>query len=69
MLDTVHTEQTGVFLITLQGGYWYIMVGIHLNEIYIFCKLIKNKTKGEMITVYQRMVNRMKLLAIGLKHH
>ena len=30
---------------------------------------MKNKTKGEMIMAYQRMVNRMKLLALGLKHH
>ena len=30
---------------------------------------MKNRTKGEMITVYQRMVNRMKLLARRLKHH
>ncbi len=30
---------------------------------------MKNKTKGEMITAYQRMVDRMKLLALRLKHH
>ncbi len=48
-LDTVHTNQTGAFLITLQQGYWYIMVGIHLDANYIFCNLMKNKTKGEMI--------------------
>ncbi len=43
------------------------MVGIHLNANYISCKLMKNRTKGEMITAYQRMVDRMKLLALGLK--
>ncbi len=45
------------------------MVGIHLNANYIFCKLMKNQTKGKMIMAYQKMVNRMKLLALGLKHH
>jgi hypothetical protein len=45
------------------------MVGIHLDTNYIFCKLMKNQTEGEMITVYQKMVNKMKLLALGLKHH
>jgi hypothetical protein len=45
------------------------MVGIHLDANYIFCKLMKNRTKGKMITAYQKMVNRMKLLALGLKHH
>jgi hypothetical protein len=62
-------DQTGTFSITLQQGYWYIMVGIHLDANYIFCKLMKNKTQGEMINAYQQMVNRMKLLAFGLKHH
>jgi hypothetical protein len=45
------------------------MVGIHLDANYIFCELMKNQTEGKMITAYQKMVNRMKLLALGLKHH
>jgi hypothetical protein len=66
LLDTVHTNQTGVFPITTQQGYRYIMVGIHLDANYIFCKLMKNQTKGKMIMAYQKMVNRMKLLALRL---
>jgi hypothetical protein len=69
LLDTIHANQTSTFLITLQQGYWYIKVGIHLYANYIFCELMKNRTKGEMITAYQRMVDRMNLLALGLKHH
>jgi hypothetical protein len=30
---------------------------------------MKNRTKGKMITASQRMVDRMKLSALGLKHH
>jgi hypothetical protein len=62
-------DRTGAFPITLQQGYQYIMVGIHLDANYFFCKLMKKKTKGKMINVHQQMVNRMKLLALGLKHH
>ncbi len=69
LLNTIHTDQTGVFPITSQQGYPYIMVSIHLNANYILCKLMKNITEGKMITAYQRMVHRMKLLALGLKHH
>jgi hypothetical protein len=69
LLDTIHTDQTGPFPITSQQGYWYIIVSIHLGADYIFCKLMKNQTKGKMITAYQIMVNRMKLLALRLKHH
>ncbi len=36
---------------------------------YIFCKLLKNQTKCKMIMAYQKMVNRMKLMAPRLKHH
>ncbi len=67
---TLSTQtKIGTFPIMLQQGYWYIMVGIRLDANYIFCKLMKNQTKGKMIMAYQKMVNRMKLLALGLKHH
>ncbi len=52
LLDMVHMDQTCAFSITLQQGYRYIMVGIHLDANYIFCKFMKNKTKGEMIDAY-----------------
>jgi hypothetical protein len=45
------------------------MVGIHLDASYIFCELMKYQTKGKMITAYQKMVDRMKLSALMLKHH
>jgi hypothetical protein len=45
------------------------MVGIYLDANYTFCELMKNQTKGKMITAYQKEVDRMKLLAVGLKHH
>ncbi len=69
LLDTIHTDQTGMFPITSQQSYHYIMVGIHLDKNYILCKLMKNQTKGKMITAYQKMFNRMKLSASGLNHH
>ncbi len=69
LLDTVHTDQTILIPIMSQQGYWYIMVGIHLDANYIFCELMKNQTKGKMITAYLKMVNRMKLFAFRLKHH
>ncbi len=67
--NTVHTDQTGAFSLTSQQGYCYIMVGIHLDANYIFCELMKNRTEDEMITAYQRMVDRMVISGLGLKHH
>jgi hypothetical protein len=45
LLDTVHIDQTSAFPITLQQGYRYIMVGIHLDANFIFCKLTE-KNQG-----------------------
>jgi hypothetical protein len=45
------------------------MVGIHLDANYIFCELMKNRTEDKMITAYQRMVDRMAISGLGLKHH
>ncbi len=39
LLDTIHTDQTGIFPITSQQGYWYILVGIHLDANYIFLQI------------------------------
>jgi len=45
------------------------MVGIHIDVNYIFCETMKNRTEGVMIKAYQKMVDRMQLTGLGLKHH
>ena len=69
LLETIHTDQTGAFPVTSQRGYRYIMVGIHIDANYIFCETMKNRTEGEMIKAYQKMVDRMQLAGLGLKRH
>jgi hypothetical protein len=69
LAETIHTDQTGAFPVTSQRGYRYIMVGIHIDANYIFCETMKNRTEGEMIKAYQKMVDRMLLSGLGLKHH
>jgi hypothetical protein len=69
LVEEIHTDQTGAFPVTSQQGYRYIMVGIHIDANYIFCKLMKNRMEGEMITAYQKMVDRMEIAGLGLKHH
>ncbi len=59
LADTIHSDQTGAFPLTSQRGNRYIMVAIHIDTNYIFCKPMKNKTEGEMIAVYQRIVNKI----------
>ncbi len=43
------------------------MVAIHLDANYIFAEPMKNRTEGEMIRVYQKILNRMKAAGLGLK--
>ncbi len=67
--DMIHLDQTGGFPYTSQRGNRYIMVAIHLNANYIFIKPMKNKTEEEMMVAYQRIVNRMRTVGLGLKKH
>jgi hypothetical protein len=45
------------------------MVGIRIDANYIFCELMKYRMEGKMITAYQKMVDRMEIAGLGLKHH
>jgi hypothetical protein len=67
--EEIHTNQTGAFPHTSQRGNCYIMVAIHLDANYIFAKPMTNRTEGEMIRVYQKIINRMKATGLGLKKH
>jgi hypothetical protein len=58
--EEIHTNQTGAFPYTYQRGNRYIMVAAHLNANYIFANPMKNRMEGEMIRVYQKILNRMK---------
>jgi hypothetical protein len=69
LVETIHTNQMGAFPVTSQRGYRYIMVGIHIDANYIFCETTKNRTEGEMISAYQKIVDWMQLAGLGLKRH
>jgi hypothetical protein len=49
LANTIHSNQKGAFPFMSQCGNRYIMVAIHINANYIFCKPMKNKMEGEMI--------------------
>ena len=57
----------GAFSHTSQHGNRYIMVAVHLNPNYIFAEPIKNRMEGEMVRVYQKIINRMKAAGLELK--
>jgi hypothetical protein len=65
--EEIHTNQTGAFPHTSQRGNRYIMVAIHLDANYIFPEPMKNRTEGEMIRVYQKILNKIKAAGLGLR--
>ena len=69
LTKTIHTDQTGAFPHTSIRGNRYIMVGIHLDANYIFVEPMKNRTEGEMMRAYQRMIDRMRRAGLGLREH
>jgi hypothetical protein len=69
LAESIHYNQTGAFPYTSQQGNCYIMIAIHLDANCIFCKPMKNRLEDEMIEVYQKIINRMKVAGLGLKTH
>ncbi len=67
--NTIHTDQTGGFPYTSQRGNRYIMVAIHLVANYIFNEPMKNRTEGQMMAAYQKIINRMRAAGLGLQKH
>ena len=45
------------------------MVAIHLDANYIFVKPMHNWTKEEMLRAYKKIINRMRLVGLGIKKH
>ncbi len=65
--EEIHTNQTGALPHTSKHGNCYIMVAVHLDANYIFAEPMKNRMEGEMIRVYQKILNRMKAAGLGLR--
>ncbi len=66
---TTFSDQTGHFPKTSIRSNQYIMVLVHPDSNGIPQEPIKNCTSGEMIRVYQALVNQLKSACITPKHH
>ena len=69
LAESIHSNQTGAFRYTSQRGNQYVMVVIHLDANCIFCESMKNRTEGETIKAYKKIINRMKTAGLELKTH
>jgi hypothetical protein len=66
---TIHSDQTGRFPKKSSRGNQYIMVLAHPDSNGILQEPIKNRTSGEMIHAYQKLIDRLKNAGITPKRH
>ena len=65
----IYSDQTGKFPVTSFYGNKYIMVLLDLYSNNILSKLMRNRTSGEMMRSYQKLINRLKGKVIQPKLH
>ena len=68
MSETIYGDDTGAFPYILQFGKKIIMIAIHVDANYIFAETMKNKSDGERIHAYQKIIDRMKKAKLGLRN-
>ena len=66
--ETIYSN-TGAFPYISQFGKKIIMVAVHMDANYIFAETMKNKTDGERIHAYHKIIDRMKRAKLGLRKH
>ena len=67
--ETIYSDDTGAFPYISQFGKKIIMIAVHMDANYIFAETMKNKTDGERIHAYQKIIDRMKRAKLGLRKH
>ena len=66
---TMYTDQTCRFSKKSSRGNQYVMVLVELDSNAILVEGMKDRTSGEMIPVYQHLVDHLKTAGIQPKHH
>jgi hypothetical protein len=69
MSEAIHSNDTGPFPYVSQWGKKILMIAVHLDANYIFAETIQNKTEGEQIQAYQKLIDCMRRAKLGLKKH
>ncbi|KAL7525440.1 hypothetical protein ACHAWF_004304, partial [Thalassiosira exigua] len=67
--ETIYTDQTGKFPYLSSKGNRYVMVAVHIDANYITMEPMKNRTEGQMIETYNRIVAKFKGAGLSMKKH
>ena len=68
-LHNIYSDQTGRFPKKSSKGNQYIMVLVHIDSSAILVVAMKDCTSGDMIRVYQYLINRLNSRGICPQHH
>jgi hypothetical protein len=67
--EIMFTDQTGRFPLLSQSGNQYIMVAYHYTSNLILMEAMRNRTEGEIIAAYRRIMKRMRKSNLTIKKH
>jgi hypothetical protein len=67
--ETIYTDQTGALPIISRTGNRYQMVLCEIDSNSILVEPLRNRTEGELMKTYQKLVDRLKSYGIIPKHH
>lgn len=64
----IYTDQTGKFPVRSSQGNLYLMVLAEVDSDVIMVEAMRNRTAGEMVKTYQKLMDRLKACGIHPKH-
>ena len=67
--ETIYTDQTGAFPTRSKSGNRYIMIMCEMNGNAIMSEPMNNRTSGEIVKAYQKLIKRLCLAGITPKKH
>ena len=67
--DTIYTDQTGAFPPRSRKGNRYIMIMCEMDGNAITSEPMQNRTSGEIVKAYQKLIKRLHLVGIKPKEH
>ena len=67
--ETIYTDQTGAFPTRARSGNRYIMIMCEMDSNSILSEAMKDRTSGEMVRAYQKLLKELRLSGMTPKKH
>ena len=67
--ETIYSDQTGAFPVCSRSGSKYIMIMCEMDSNAILSEAMKDRTSGEMVKAYQKLLKKLRLAGMTPKKH